>query len=189
MQLGKALLGAIIGAAIGIGLLLAVYLVFQKDNVWLAIPFALITGLGARMLSSTGRASYVRGALTMVIALAAYIGGWVLVSKVAVAKANAPMPKPPVSAEEAPADGEPTDEADAEPPVEAPAAEQPKAAAPRVDIPRPRADATRAFSTWDFIWLCVAALCAYIVGSGSDSGAAPARQPEESLPAGTHPDA
>jgi hypothetical protein len=186
-------LGAIIGAAISIGLLLAVYLLFQLDAVWLAIPFALITALTVRAMSSTGRASYVRGALTMVIALAAYIGGWVLVSKVAVANANKPMPKPPVSAQEAPADGEVTDEADAEAPVETPAVEQPKAAAPRADIPRPRADAPRAFSTWDFIWLCVAALCAYIVGSGSDSGAAaaavPARQPEEPLPVGTHPDA
>jgi hypothetical protein len=189
MQLGKALLGAIIGAAIGIGLLLAAYLLFQKDNVWLAIPFALITGLGARFLSSTGRASYARGALTMVIALAAYIGGWVIVSKVATAKANAPMQKPPVAAQDAPVEGEPTDEADAETPVETPAVEQPKAAAPRADVPRPRPDAPRAFSTWDFIWLCVAALCAYIVGSGSDSGAVPARQPEEPLPAGTHPDA
>jgi hypothetical protein len=189
MQLGKALLGAIIGAAISIGLLLAVYLLFQLDAVWLAIPFALITGLTVRMLSSTGRASYVRGALTMIVALAAYIGGWVLVSKVAVANANKPMPKPPVSAQEAPVEGEPTDEADAEAPVETPAVEQPKAATPRADIPRQRPDAPRAFSTWDFIWLSVAALCAYIVGSGSESGAVPARQPEEPLPAGTHPDA
>ena len=82
MQFGKSLLGAIIGAAVGIGLLLAVYLLLGIDKVWMAIPFAILTGLGVRMFVSTaGHASYVRGAMTMVIALAGYIGGWYLVAK------------------------------------------------------------------------------------------------------------
>ncbi len=50
MQLGKSLLGAIIGAAIGIVILLVVYRLFEIDGFWLAIPFAIITGLGVRML-------------------------------------------------------------------------------------------------------------------------------------------
>ncbi len=38
MQLGKSLLGGIIGAAVGIGLLFAVYGLFGLDKYWLAIP-------------------------------------------------------------------------------------------------------------------------------------------------------
>ncbi len=48
MQLGKAVLGAVVGGAIGIGLLLVLYLTAGLDQVWLAIPFAIITGLGVR---------------------------------------------------------------------------------------------------------------------------------------------
>ncbi len=89
MQLGKSLLGGIIGAVVAIGLLMATYLLFGVDHVSLAIPFAIITGLGVRMLATTsGHASYVRGALTMVLALAAYIGGWLLVARIATARAR-----------------------------------------------------------------------------------------------------
>src|SRR6188508_2752101 len=89
MQLGKALLGAIIGAAVGIVLMLVLYLTTGWDKSWLSIPFAIITGIGVRMFTDTkGHASYVRGALTMAIALAAYIGGWMIVAQVATARAN-----------------------------------------------------------------------------------------------------
>ncbi|HEX3601492.1 MAG TPA: hypothetical protein VHU84_15180, partial [Lacipirellulaceae bacterium] len=92
MQFGKSLLGAILGAAVGIAFLFALYRF--SDGFWSAIPFALITGLGVRMLATTaGHASYARGALTMVLALAAYIGGLSLVAKVATATANAPLKK------------------------------------------------------------------------------------------------
>ena len=154
MQLGKALLGAIIGAALGIGLLLAVYLLFDIDNVWLAIPFALITGLGVRMVAVHDGPRELRpwrdhdgdrfGRLY-----------WRLGSRLQGCHREGQCTDAetarvgPGSAGR----GRATDEADAEPPVETPAVEQPKAAAPRVDIPRPRADAPRAFSTWDFIWL------------------------------------
>jgi hypothetical protein len=101
MQFGKSLLGAIIGAAIGIALLLVVYLTMGIDKVWLSIPFAIITGLGVRMFVSTGgHASYVRGAMTMVVALAGYIGGWMLVEKVVSARANATGKAPPIAGEE-----------------------------------------------------------------------------------------
>ena len=46
MQFGKTLVGAIIGAALGIGLLIAVYLLFGIDKMWMAIPVAIVDGLG-----------------------------------------------------------------------------------------------------------------------------------------------
>src|SRR3954468_387163 len=76
MQFGKTLVGAIIGAALGIGLLIAVYLQFGIDKMYMAIPVALLTGLGVRMMvAGTGQASYLRGAITVLIALGAYLGG------------------------------------------------------------------------------------------------------------------
>jgi hypothetical protein len=191
MQFGKSLLGAILGAAVSIGLLIAVYLLLQRDNVWLAIPFALITGLGVRMMvSTTGHASYARGVMTMLIALAAYIGGWRAVSMIATAKANQPLAKPTVSAETEPADGEAKDEATADAPADAPKADQPAATPPRANVAQPRPAPASAFgSPWDVIWLAIAALVAYEMGRGSATSAAPASQSTGAMPAGTHPDA
>ena len=101
MQLGKTIVGAIIGAAVGIGMLVAVYVAMGIDRFWLAIPFAIITGLGVRMLVSTaGHPSYARGVLTMLLALAAYVAGWMIVAKVATARATREPAKPIVRVED-----------------------------------------------------------------------------------------
>ena len=72
MQFGKTLVGAIIGAVLGIGLLIAVYLLAGIDKMWMAIPVAILTGIGVRMVAATsGHASYLRGAITVVLAMAA----------------------------------------------------------------------------------------------------------------------
>jgi len=192
-MLGKALVGAIIGAAVGIVLLLVAYRFFEMTDVWLALPFAFVTGLGVRLLGNTpGRSSYVRGALTMVIALAAYLGGGRLVAQVATSRANAPIEKkvtPPADASADKSDGETAEEATDEPQDAAPAAAQAPTAAPGPVFAKPQMQ--RAFSTWDFIWLCAAALCAYIMGSEGGRAAAGgmAGQAGEASPMGTHPDA
>ena len=191
MQFGKSLLGAILGAAVSIGLLIGAYLLLQRDNVWLAIPFALITGFGVRMMVNTaGHASYARGVMTMLIALAAYIGGWRAVSMIATAKANQPLPKPAVTAPAEPAEGEAKEEDTADAPAETPKEEQPAAAPPRANVAQPRPAPVSAFgSPWDVVWLAIAALVAYEMGRGSGVSAAPASQSSGATPAGTHPDA
>lgn len=195
MQLGKALLGGIIGAAVGIGLLLVVYLTLSIDKVWLAIPFAIITGLGVRMLVSTsGHASYLRGALTVVLALAAYAFGLFIVAKVATARANEPNSKPASAAAAAekpaaePGTAEP-EANDAEPKAEAPPSDQPNAAIPKFSASQSRPAVSREISTWDFIWLSIAALVAYELGRGSGTATTPASRPTQPMPAGGHPDA
>jgi hypothetical protein len=191
MQLGKSLLGGIIGAAVGIGLLLAVYRLFGIDKYWLAIPFAIVTGVGVRMLVSTaGHASYVRGAITMVLALAGYIGGWYLVAQDANARVNVQVAKAPSSAEEKTADK--TDEAnskDAETKDKAAPAAEVNAPVARLESSKPRAPGPQQFSTWNFIWLAVAALVAYQLGRGSEAAIRKADQPTEQVPADVHPDA
>jgi hypothetical protein len=75
MQLGKSLAGALIGGILGIALCLAIYFATGGwDRAWLAIPVAILTGLGVRwMVETRGHPSYARGALTAVIAVAAFL--------------------------------------------------------------------------------------------------------------------
>ena len=170
MQLGKALIGAIIGAAVGIAVLIAVQHYRQLDQTWLAIVVALFVGLGVRaMVSTTGHASYLRGALTGVLALAAYFGGMQLYSQLAqrgILAKKLPAP-PPVAATDAEGEtGEGENEktgAEADGvavPVE-PVATAPPPAVPRGGMPMQPA------SPWDYVWLTVAALIAYELGRGS----------------------
>lgn len=193
MQFGKSLLGAILGAAVSIGLLIAAHFLLQRDNVWMAIPFALITGLGVRMMVSiAGHASYARGVMTMLVALAGYIGGMQAVTMIATAKANKPLPIPSVAATE-PAEGEAKDEDTAETPAEAPKADQPAETPPRTNVAQSHPAPASGFSgsPWDVVWLAIAALVAYEMGRGTGVGvgAAPASQSTGAIPANTHPDA
>jgi hypothetical protein len=177
MQLGKTLVGAIIGAAIGIAILIAVQHYRQIDQTWLAIVVALMVGLGVRaMVSTTGHPSYLRGALTGLLALAAYYGGTQLYSELATRGILAKkMQAPPVAAV-----GEAETEAEADGvtvPV-VPAADQTPVATPTVQ-PRDFAKAPmQPASPWDYVWLSVAALLAYELGRGS----APAAPREPIVP-------
>jgi hypothetical protein len=190
MQLGKTLVGAIIGAALGIGLLIAVFLFAGIDKMWMAIPVALLTGLGVRMVASTsGHASYLRGAITVLLALGAYLGGLAITKAVANHRAEVASKVGPrhVAAEEP---GAPGDAKDGEPAVEAPPIAPPTPAPnPELGTHRP-AMPRQSFSTWDFISLAVAALVAYELGRGTgvpkeNLGAGPS----EPTPGGMHPDA
>jgi hypothetical protein len=195
MQLGKTLVGAIIGGAVGIIVLAAIFLIFQPDGHWLAIAVALLTGLGVRMMVSThGHASYVRGGLTAILALAIYLVGWIVVSKVANASfaagragaTKAATAKSDEAAKE-PEEGKTEDTVE---PVEQPKAAATPAPAPGGAMrggPKPRE-----FSPLDFIFLCVAGFIAYELGRGSGSSAPGTEEesaPAEHVPAGTHPDA
>jgi hypothetical protein len=173
MQLGKSLVGAIIGAAIGIALLIAVQHFKQLDQTWLAIVVAILVGLGVRaMVSTTGHASYLRGALTGILALAAYFGGMQLYSQLAqrgilVKK----LPAPPVAATEVEGEGATTEaEVDGVPvPVEPVANAAPAVRPPIVDMQK--GGPAQPSSPWDYVWLSIAALIAYELGRGSDQAA------------------
>jgi hypothetical protein len=191
MQLGKSIVGAIIGAALGIGLLVALYLTLQLDKVWLAIPVAILTGLGVRMLVTTwGHPSYLRGAMTGVVALMAYLLAWYLVAGLAQrASANTDIASErPAAVEKAP-----EEEVAEEPGAEAPPPPKPVVQAPRATgTTAQRSSAPRGFSTMDFLWLCIAALVAYELGRGT--AATPVVVVGEATTApeaaqGAHPDA
>jgi hypothetical protein len=97
MQLGKSLMGAIIGGVLGIGVLLVVHALVGWDAYWMALPVALLTGLGVRWVANVkGHPSYLRGALTGILAIAAFIAGQYVVAQVATRGA----PAKPVTTQE-----------------------------------------------------------------------------------------
>lgn len=188
MQLGKSLVGGIIGAALGIGLLVAIYLLFALDHVGLAVPVAILTGLGVRtMVSTSGHASYARGAITGLLALAAYVGGWYLVADLATRRARAaPKPPTPVTAVDSADAGEPSDAPVVEaPPVQerAPVRANPSGAATRKAVAPGQ-------NPMDYIWLGIAALVAYELGRGTAAKRVEVVEGEETVTTvNVHPDA
>jgi hypothetical protein len=190
MQFGKTIIGAIIGAVLGIGLLIAVYLMLGIDKMWMAIPVALLTGLGVRMVAATsGHGSYLRGAITVVLAMGAYLGGLAILRTVANHRAETVAKANPPRAEAASEPGEPG-EAKTEPAAEAPPVSPTPLATP-ANLSTRRPALPGQFSTWDFISLAVAALVAYELGRGSDATAREYAVADAGGPApgGTHPDA
>lgn len=170
MQLGKSLVGAIIGAAVGIALLIAVQHFKQIDQTWLSIVVAILVGLGVRaMVSTSGHPSYLRGALTGILALAAYFGGMqlysqlaqrgILAKKLAAPPVAAPQVEGGAATTEAEVDGVPV-------PVEPAASPVPSARPQLVDMQK--GGPAQPGSPWDYVWLIVAALIAYELGRGSD---------------------
>jgi hypothetical protein len=84
MQLGKSLVGALVGGALGIVVLVLVHALTGWDRYWMAIPVAIATGLGVRCIASTkGHPSYVRGVLTGIISILAFLAGQYVVAEVA----------------------------------------------------------------------------------------------------------
>lgn len=177
MHFKSALLGAVVGGAVGIGVLIAAYFLFGADHMALAVVVAILTGLGVRMCVATkGHASYARGAVTALLALIAFMGGKFLVAELASRQAtvsviDAPKkPTPPpqasdASGQEAGAEETADDSAGAEEQMlrdRSRAGQSPAFG----DIPRgPRLN--DALSTGDFLWLFAAALIAYELGRGS----------------------
>jgi hypothetical protein len=204
MQVGKTLVGGIMGAVVGIGMLFAVYLLAGINAVWLSIPFAILTGLGVRIaVHKTGQASYLRGAVTTLLAVGAFIGSWYLIAIVMEksGKAGSPTQLNQASAESSTAAPETTkspEEATPPEPAKSPESPPPKTPKPKaarkatgtIAAPAPRQSSSGGFSPTDAICLAVAAFFAYELGRGSGNVRTASTHPEPSgSPMGTHPDA
>jgi hypothetical protein len=195
MQLGRTIAGAIIGGAIGIGVMVALYLSpLNLESVFLALLVAVLTGLGVRMMVATrGHASYLRGAVTCALALGAYLLGWNAVAhfaqqnaaKAAEASRVAPAADAGDDAANEAGDADPTKADDAEPVESAKAA----ATQPRAGVGRKGSMQTGS-SVLDIAALCLSALVAYELGRGSAPKAMTvAETPPPEVPQGVHPDA
>jgi hypothetical protein len=167
MQLGKTLVGAIIGGVLGIGLCIAVYYLTEGfDKPWLAIPVAILTGLGVRsMVQTKGHPSYARGALTAIIAVLAFLAFYPAVAMLTTKAAARPIVAQNATQRAQAPEDDAGDDAAAD-----------AAPAPAVDAERERTNVApggmrnprqQPWSVFEIIALSLAAFIAYELGRGS----------------------
>jgi len=170
MQLKNALIGAVVGGLIGVGILVAAFMFFGTQHTALALLVAVLVGGGVRaMVSTKGHASYLRGALTALVAIVAFVGGNFVVAQVArsqmAANASQPMRTAPLSERKTAAtEGTESGDTAVEPVIEEMGIRR---SAP---VGGMRGPLKSAYSPWDFFWLSVATLVAYELGRGSGTG-------------------
>ena len=173
----SAVVGGVIGAAVGVGLHAVLETSVLKSPggaAWFAIAIGLLTGIGVRMASGAHLdRSYVRGALSGLIALGAIVASSFVVKEVMKRREVAVKSDPVAVAaakDDAATDDAKADDADAksdEDSAEEPAA--PKAAASPVGmgIGAPKAGATD-MNPWQFVFMALGGLVAYELGRGVD---------------------
>ncbi|HMP04934.1 MAG TPA: hypothetical protein PJ982_01180 [Lacipirellulaceae bacterium] len=187
MSLGPTLVGGVVGAAVGMGLHLLVEVVTGFEAPWFAIIIGLMTGLGVHQANKSlaGNVSYLRGAVTAAIALAAIVGSTPLISKV-------------VSRRDVGAVGQAASADGARSVVDDAAAGDASAAGAAVDLAEQQRDAPAIltgdgkaprvpgqFNVLQFIYMAVGTFIAYEFGRGAEKrvAAEPAPPVEEPLPA------
>jgi hypothetical protein len=172
MGLGATLVGAIVGAAVGVGLHQFLEVGMQMEASWFFIVIGLLTGLGVRQANKAHMGvSYLRGAISGLVALGAIVLSIYLVSilmaKRDTAKATRPAAAAPAeeTTDEEETDGEAADAATepaAEPDRTAVAGGGPGKMGARADE----------FNTLQFVFMAVGAFLAYEFGRGSAPRAA-----------------
>ena len=170
MSASKTVIGAVVGAAVGVlaHVVLEGYLMKSGEAPWMAVVIGLLTGLGVRKFDPTviGSVSYLRGALSALIALAGIVGGMQVVAKAVQARnssavVSAPQPAAQPAAE---ATGDDTEAPAEETPVEA----TPERPAPVLNLPSAgRMKARRDFSPVQFAMIAVGAFLAYELARGT----------------------
>ena len=171
MGLGPTLVGAVIGAVVGMGLHLLVETTTSFEAAWFAIIIGVLTGLGVNQAnkSLTGRVSYLRGAIAAAIALAAIVGSPMVIAQV-LANDNT---QPPAAAKAR--DGEATDETAPDDatavedgrPAELPVREGVRGAAVSGGTANQTLVRPGEFSVWQFVFMAVGTFIAYEFGRGT----------------------
>lgn len=77
MNLGPSILGALIGAAVGVAAQVGLESWLGREAIWFALVIGVLTGFGARAMAGAAmaRANYLRAGLTALVALGAIVGG------------------------------------------------------------------------------------------------------------------
>jgi hypothetical protein len=166
MNLGKTLVGGLLGGAIGVGLQVALEVFGKIEATWFPIVIGLLCGLGVRKLDASAATgvSYFRGAVAGLISIGAIVSGPNLVAKVrsmqptqgiakAVANADAGAKKPDEDGENV---------ADVPPPVEVRTQPTGKVGPPAL------AQRPKDFSTAQFVFMAVGILLAYEFARGTE---------------------
>jgi hypothetical protein len=159
-----ALIGAVLGMALGVGSKVLLGGVAGVNDLWPAAIVGLLAGLAMRVVSDTGRSSVLRGAL----AAATAVGGVILGDIATANYIQGQGPKARVAdVESEPAEDEPTEEGEAAAAAPVETTKMPEEN-PSIGLARPQRQTD---DVQTMIWLGLAALVAYGLGQGSNSAA------------------
>lgn len=170
-------IGGLIGAAASAAGWLAIEHTQQTSLGWMVILVGLVTGFCVHKGSSVTSVGFTRGALAIILTLAAIVGGRQAYAKIMQANASSAQEAVVVSEpqDDAPADDEGEDSGET-----APAPVLPQETPDLVGLGQrnyTKSAMKKNMSDRDMIWLCVAALAAYLTGKGGDK--APSVESEE----------
>ena len=180
MALGPTLVGGIFGAAVAVGIHVALAMGLLGDPIettWFPVVIGLFTGLGVRQATKAKApgASYGRGAVSALIALAATVLTYPAISAALTMRADDSAKQAPAGVESAEADGADAEETDAaaaegdaatdQEPADA-AEPAPKAAAGE-SAKNMVAAVTDDINWIDFLFMAAGALLAYEFGRGN----------------------
>jgi len=180
----RVLLAGIVGAIVSSGAWLALEHVTLKDFGWLAVLVGLVTGIAIHIGAGTGaKQSYLRGALAIALALTACVGGRQVYAKYMqkMNVANQPAIVASVQKDSGEDAGDST-EISGEAVDDAPELDRLTDARRTGNMGTRKSSLKSSMGVWDMLWLCLAALAAYVTGKGRDLPAvanidAPAEEP------------
>lgn len=179
MHIFNWLFGGILGGAFGAAVWVAIEYTTQKEFAWMAWPIGLLVGWGVHKFAAADtRGGFVRGALAALLALAAILGaGWskqqIMTKQAAQAATPAVVGASSGTGEEGQDDAEASGSSDR---LNVDLGELPAGRFSGTAEARPR----NAFRNMDMLWLCLAALTAYVVGKGPGTDSAASEEPQAS---------
>ena len=178
----RVIVAGIIGAAVAAAVWLGAEHMSPKDLGWLSTLVGLVTGCSVHKAAGAGAGGgYVRGGLAVILTLAAIVGGRQVYAKVmqATNQAAAAVMQPAVPNTEAAADK--ADDDGTEGAVEKPDTEIDMTVTDMVPgkVGNQKLPLKKGKSEIDMLWMCLAALAAYVVGKGSDAVKATAEPIEQ----------
>ncbi|MCA9238264.1 MAG: hypothetical protein KDA44_22480 [Planctomycetales bacterium] len=180
--MGQTIIGGVIGALVGLAAYIGLEIGLESEYSWFAIVVGLLTGLGVRQLNTSAamhHPSYLRGAISGLIALAAIAGAPSVKAMVMSRTVDKEPAKPTVKKQDAETDEEAADGAAAAADVEEPDVPERVAAAPMAggNAAVPGGE----FDVMQGVFMALGAFVAYEFARGS--GGAPAPVAEGGPPA------
>jgi hypothetical protein len=173
----RVILGGMIGATIAAAVWLGLEHITHLNLGWLACAVGAVTGFSVHRAAGTGSGgSFVRGALSVFLALVAIVGGRQVYVKV-VETYGTPIAKTfvaPVTSGHEGAEGQ----EDAVVEVDAVLTQTSDMTRQRLidggTDNSSKVPFKSSHSDWDMLWMCLAAIAAYIIGKGRDEVVSPA---------------
>ncbi len=176
----RGLLCGAIGAAAAAAAWLAAEHFQQADYGWMVCLIGLVTGISVKAASTQTTGGFARGAVAIILTLAAILGGRQVYAKIMETTSTGKEPAQIVMDSEEDAADEDAEDTESTPVTTA--------------LPEPMEDVSLAKTNYsksamkknmsdrDMLWLCAAALVAYVTGKGGDKAPAEAESASTDAP-------